>query len=211
MIYDINIKILKEKQFISDNNENYIYGFKRVNIFIGGNNSGKSRFIRSLLVALPEITQLNNNLVRSLQQNGTILIGYLTKLYTRVKSPIFDFWITNLEEVVLGKSTHVPINFLNKLMDDTPEAVAIKEKFKDNNFIISTFNQTTQLVKSIFNSNYGASNLKNTENCYYIPILRGILHGLWIVIEILVHQQIKTIWKQKKFQISLVHLIFILG
>lgn len=174
MIYDINIKILKEKQFISDNNENYIYGFKRVNIFIGGNNSGKSRFIRSLLVALPEITQLNNNLVRSLQQNGTILIGYLTKLYNRVKFPIFDFWITNLEEVVLGRNTHVPMYFLNKLLPESPEALSFKEAYREDNFIIEIFNQTTQLVKSIFNSNYADSNSKDTENYYYIPILRGL-------------------------------------
>jgi len=174
MIRDIDIKFLKEKQFKSDNNENYIYGFNRVNIFIGGNNSGKSRFIRSLLVALPEITQLNNNLVRSLQQNGTILIGYLTKLYSRVKSPIFDFWVTNLEEVVLGRNTHVPMYFLNKLLPDSPEAISFKEKYREDNFVNGIFNQTTQLVKSIFNSNYGASNLKDTENYYYIPILRGL-------------------------------------
>lgn len=171
MIREIDLKSLNKKQYVSENEHNYILDLSKVNIFIGGNNSGKSIFMRTLIENLPESILLNNNIAKYLKQRGPELIGLLDNLYRLTEKAIFNYKNTNLENVVNNEDEIAPIYFLSKLL-------LYRSDSNTNNpsnspYITKSIADVKGLINKAFSSVYADNKLKAFDY-YYIPVLRGL-------------------------------------
>ena len=173
MIRDIDLSKLKQKQYISGNKDNYLFGFSNVNIFIGGNNSGKSIFMRSLIESLPDFIVLNNNVVKSLKQKGPELIRLLDILYNKTRDDIFNYIDTNLNEVISENNKVAPLYFLTKLKTYGSDITKYSPSYVLTPYVTRYIADVNNIVDQIFKSSY-AEHKSKVFNHFYIPVLRGL-------------------------------------
>lgn len=124
----------------------YMKFSKKLNIFVGENNSGKSRLIKEMFS----------------EKNKTIIYDEINDKNN------YTMTIKNMKMNLGNFSTTEDKEFLEK-MDKSPELDKIlllnKESKKRNKDLSSDFNYLEQLVNRLF--------VKTSKRCIYIPILRG--------------------------------------
>ena len=142
-----------------------LQGFKKLNIFVGKNNSGKSRFLRHLINKRVHLIDQQNN---DLQKNVADLYYALVTAYPHVVDRE-EFLIKTLGDISRLESQEISKE-LKKLKLKT-------EKLKDQNGDTSSGNASVKnIAKTIhdflMNKNFIEQNDKVIY--VYIPILRGL-------------------------------------
>lgn len=167
---DINLRLLNNNQFSSNDDRPYICELNKINIFIGGNNSGKSRFLRSLMIALPKIINEDKNILTKTNENGTLFLKRLKFFIEHSNVKIVNNREDELKEVINNKSKNVPHGFLYDLanlkinVSDTPI----------DSGQLSLINEINRLAKGYLNNNNQTFIIESELHFKYIPILRGL-------------------------------------
>ncbi len=161
-------KDLKEKGLISDNSLDVINNLSKINIFIGGNNSGKSRLIRGISNNILDI--FNKFLsIKDVLKHGNINSCFST-LYQRyqdhqylLSSINFKFLETNDASKIMDS-----LIFFNDNKGRTPKTVGNPDQLaRAQNAIIDFIKELPE----------GTSYIKKIEKnvlSFYIPVLRGL-------------------------------------
>ena len=150
----------QENDYIDENNQpiGFIGKLARVNILVGENNAGKSRFIRNM------IKKGNNK----------------CKIYDGVLSTNQEEYLKTDLNYIYNRIRNINTILYSKLENELKNKKELVERFcytyefcKRNGELWSNeqINQRLQLTKE---SNYVSGNAISTDNFYYIPILRGI-------------------------------------
>lgn len=145
----------------NESDYNQVIEIKRLNFFIGKNNAGKSKFLRSLFTYnYPSNFYQNKNLVKNLRilnknLNELDKLGYsnnLSEVKRFIKEITSKLENNELKELIFLNST------LKQMINNSSELLNIMEGF--NSFELS--DDDIQDLDSLFNSKF------------YIPILRGM-------------------------------------
>jgi len=148
-----------------------INGLNKVNIFVGENNSGKSRLMRKiLLLETADLYDdlLPNNDLKSQEKE------YRRKLINGMKL-ISKYFDGELKKNVLDLEQYSFLELYEKAYDII-NLIELNEKEKVD---LGEFNSAQQILESYFNvflkkSGQNAKYRLNSNNSCYIPILRGI-------------------------------------
>lgn len=152
---------LEDYDSANESDYNQVIEIKRLNFFIGKNNAGKSKFLRSLFTYnYPSNFYQNKNLVKNLRilnknLNELDKLGYsnnLSEVKRFIKEITSKLENNELKELIFLNST------LKQMINNSSELLNIMEGF--NSFELS--DDDIQDLDSLFNSKF------------YIPILRGM-------------------------------------
>lgn len=152
-------EVLKEDLFNSNNEKlNTIENFSKINIFIGANNSGKSKLIREIIKQKPINYYGNDN----------------WKFITEIISKIFSIVNEKLSQICLSKNYFIISNSGNGQIFDTEELLKAKERlvqylpdynisdtinFLEHNFVILLTNLKRNSSYNIREKNSSARSL----------------------------------------------------
>lgn len=172
------IKIIEGSnyQFYANNALNYLTDFSRINVFIGTNNSGKSRFLRDIFTHSNQSSlkiykkdlkeeELNNlrsyisqryNSVRQLGQNNRIFIKDEFNYLINIQNSDFE----NLFNIMLSIDQYSEFSF------NLPQIY-------NSSTITSIINEYKSVIQ-YFNNQIDKFNYNNEILSLYIPILRGL-------------------------------------
>lgn len=158
--------------FASEPNEKFITDFKRINILIGGNNSGKSRFLRLIIGNLRKIFDLNKRLNSYLITQKPIMDDNLKKLYNITKQEVFN---VSLNSGIIKNDFWS--NFRKDTLDVINQSITI-HGYKHNE--LSEARAALKNIQSIYenifqeNPQNNLSSINSSIPYTYIPILRGL-------------------------------------
>lgn len=183
MINAINISKLAQSGFqLPKDNLGYIIGLKQINVFIGTNNSGKSRLLREILKADDSCNFYDNDSL-----NGTTERQF-NDLIQKIVYPL-----TNIQNHRLRlKNIETIISLKNALINSQKAEIEILlELFKHYQYLkvedvtdleystnpnvnlsnlLSTFHVASGQIKQFISRTSNKNNIK----LIYIPILRGV-------------------------------------
>jgi AAA15 family ATPase/GTPase len=165
----INLKDLKENGFNTNNSMDILSNLSKINVFIGDNNSGKSRFIRALSANITELfnryLSINKNLGSGILRKEFNLVfkQYEKDIYDLSKFPI-DGPNPNLTAKVINA-----LIYFNDINDYVPTQVTtIDAAFSKAKSTLTSF--ANDLAKKSHNNLI----LNNEFLSFYIPVLRGL-------------------------------------
>ncbi len=171
--------LLKEN-VINDNNS-YLYNFNKINVFIGSNNSGKSRTLRDFFSNIDDIKFLKyQNEDHQIQNYFHSVISYIRSSFNEFKeSGIQYFYIERLDKILENFTSiyDYDTSYLLELGFEIRqlEGVQFSEYTKNQYFIDKTIQQLKYEVNNTLfhNINLSEALLSKDYNKIYIPILRG--------------------------------------
>ncbi|MDJ0644787.1 MAG: hypothetical protein QNJ57_02285, partial [Flavobacteriaceae bacterium] len=164
-----------------DNNEKKLGNFKLINLFVGANNSGKSRFLRGLIKSNENCLHISNKEENLTSISGRLDVKHhftqksitgpsqmkLSKFYTKVKrgSPYFELPsnYSNYEDVFLSVKEEIE----NSKID--LEKILVPARRKPIEYKIEFLELMLELQKEILFVKKNSTGKK-----VYIPILRSI-------------------------------------
>ena len=169
MINAIQLIGTKEQIYYDKNNLplKYLSNINKINIFIGENNSGKSRMMRLLVNSeipkvlsnknsIKEQTQVcRNNILTKVDEINKINKGFTCSKNIKEKSDA-DFFIEIQEQLDLFKIRNQPI------------------EYPINNYLISIESNLSNLLAKLCKTNSTSPTSITNQSPIYIPILRGI-------------------------------------
>lgn len=176
MIEGINISGFSEMKFYnkSNNQITMLPSLKKVNIFIGENNCGKSRLMRSFLNH--ELFTYSNENVNN---NFNDFDNYKRTLRNRIeeyKESENEALKNELKEICIKEIDDLELFY--KINEIFPQILKVKAELNVNNSkegqLIHSINHTKQILENIKPLMKKDGKTIKQENIIYIPILRGI-------------------------------------
>lgn len=169
-------------QFETEYNPNYIVGLNKINIFIGINNSGKSRLLRCLFSDENNINYIdlfNNdkNKVSSISMNIRRIIdgandqARTNKMILKNENQL-NKYVDLIHKISEETSAVIP-KFIDFLYNINNESFALPERYNSNTLIrvIAGYKEAiTAINTNLLSFKKNTANLKKI----YIPILRGL-------------------------------------
>jgi len=174
MINAIDVSLIDDTTYLNELNDKLriLKNVKRINIFIGENNSGKSRMLRTLLKKenMPIFSEsfIDDNKVKSLNN----YFGYIDSnvkefnQYNDIKMELPD--VSDLNDI----EKYITISNYIYSLNITSETVKYNAKSSYNNIMQHLGNIKSLLTKQLTSGN--PYQWFNKLNLTYIPILRGI-------------------------------------
>ncbi len=167
----------------------YITNLNRINLFIGTNNSGKSRFIRSVFVKLVSgegklrfvesegIDKVWNQFNSKIRPQITSFLEATLREYSLLDEYRPDILIDNIkgrtqQENYLDSYLEIA-NFLKKILDQSP---TLRSRISQSESRLRATNHQAQgHLESIINLINSAVAVKpKVAKCFYLPVLRGL-------------------------------------
>lgn len=148
--------------------ENCLTDLKNINIFIGENNSGKSRFLRLIINNFVKIYNFNTKLSQYLSGKKETLNDDLERLYNTTNQEIFNVELNTevIQDNFWKHFNKISIESFSQLdISDNMQKIHIKNWLK-------TINDIHEFIFTKGDSNF--LNMNNKVLYTYIPILRGL-------------------------------------
>lgn len=179
------IKINSETSYYNENNTPLyaLYDLSKINIFVGANNSGKSRFIRSLLISqnnllLTDSVVNNDEKIRNLRNIFNQLIVSINKNNAQSTAANININTDELMELFSNSEFCTVYKLLSKEINNWYShnhinSETIERKYAAFSSLLDSYAFRIQHNRDA----YGGTTCfgKNYKNkCFYIPILRGI-------------------------------------
>ncbi|MDR3291006.1 MAG: ATP-binding protein [Methanobrevibacter sp.] len=176
----------------NSNDKTYLRDLSKINIFIGSNNSGKSRLLRYFFNSKVKFTRKYESLLDN-DEDLAELCGntfkYFSENYTRnfdeIKK-VFDLFKSNLEK---GNKKSIPDNLREIWTENKKLEQANKDGENDNTFhenkpnkhVRNTVQRFNKKIDEYFSGIIGVVGVEDEHSKYnfkriYIPILRGLRH-----------------------------------
>lgn len=158
--------------YSSDNEKDYdqIIEIKRLNFFIGKNNAGKSRFLRSTFTSNTKFRDIN---FISIDEEITKLKEAVTNVYPRnigfqnqYGGNLREELLRLIDELINSEKATSPLSF-KKLIDVNLPQI---QKFYDNN----NREKFNLILKNYLSASHEFYKRYSFEHKFYIPILRGM-------------------------------------
>lgn len=157
------------ENYSSDNEQDYgqIIEIKRLNFFIGKNNAGKSRFLRSLFKSQNSQTFYQSDFFRKLCKIHEKL---KQDIYTQTrKSPYYEHFLSSFNDL----QSKLTENHKNEAVQLFNNILGYLSSLGILNLLVS--NNNTSQAKELFTNQIKNDFTPNLDNAkYYIPILRGM-------------------------------------
>jgi hypothetical protein len=166
--------------FDTSENTNVISSLSLVNIFIGTNNSGKSRLLRSIFSLKDDYFLYNTNknsaqkyfdLIESLNKEVTSAIGDFEAFIEKITQNYFDDILTDRHAFFSVKN--IKYNLIKQKLDNLKDC---KTKHGTISYGINNVNELTRIGQK-YTPQFEALAIDSSlgqEKRYYLPILRGM-------------------------------------
>lgn len=179
MINALDVSLIDDTNYLNDKGNKLLQlnNLKKINIFVGENNSGKSRLLRSLIkndkVIIYSPDFINAKKIEQIKRDYNELIEDI-KRYNRNYD---DTKIEISEELI----KYEKIDNFFEIYDSISKYM--KDNGKPNNYnatiLLNKIYEKIRILKELFQkplngSNYNINKKISQENIIYIPILRGI-------------------------------------
>ncbi len=180
------------KDYKTENDDEVISNFSRINLFIGANNSGKSRFLRSIMSNKNlkfEYQELDSKIINLLIRNYNNKIKDFVNRYIRKEQYDAIFLFATAKEV--GKYLTVGLDFESVILNALNNVITHIDTYRLH--LINSipygekFSTAQEFLKGVAEENLPTikAYLKNTisikdHNWIYIPTLRGLrTYSVW--------------------------------
>jgi AAA15 family ATPase/GTPase len=198
---ETNTKLLYAIQISSENpeyrvqtafNNAWLEPLAKVNIFVGENNAGKSRFLRSLFATMPVIALKKEMAIKAIVQDSRVLIHNISTLMSNAKISNYDKvheFCEALADVInsedkkhhsarITELLHIARGLSEKCeKKDAFGEVQFRDEANKHFFNPTTFNQELKKLLSTFLTKIMKvfeTHEINTYKHIYIPTLRGL-------------------------------------
>lgn len=179
MITALDVSLIDDTNYLNDNGNKLLQlnNIKKINIFIGENNSGKSRMLRSFVkndkVIIYSNEFISDSKTQEIKNKYNELIGYI-KTYNK-DSTIPKINISEKIEKYEKIDDFFEIyDCLTKYIKDNGKPTNYNANILIENMFSKIHDLKELLQKPLSGNNYSINKKISGQNIIYIPILRGI-------------------------------------